>query len=171
MIISNELYEATLNNSDVQKMMAKAVKPYSSFIPSDDIHSIKLTAVWNSLRKFDEGKVKVKGVGIQHHIFNTVRYGCLDWIKANKKKSKIKFVQLNDTPLDYLIEDEEVATFDDGEFAKIIAPLSDNEKRIIELRFKESMNYREIAKQLSLSIYQVHTTVKNSLNKLKEVYS
>lgn len=83
--ITNEDYEAALNNIDYIKIMKFASRPYQKAIPPDDLYELKLVTLWESLLKYDIS-LNTKFTTFLHQ---QIRFKCLKYIsKTNAEKRR-----------------------------------------------------------------------------------
>lgn len=142
-MVSNEEYEAALNNLDNIHIMEKACWQFRFALNQDDIKECKLIALWDSLRCWKPG-----GKKFTSFLYQKLRWQCL---KAINKKKKQKF--------DHIVI-EPFSKNDNAEFIEWMDELSEELQDIFEKRFIYKMTLREIGEEYDCC----HETIRKKIN-------
>ena len=104
---------------------------------------------------------------LRHYLYSSVKHACFDYFKH---------IHIMDTHQDKLTESlvfSGTTDYEDNQelLEKInscLQQLSEQQRRILELKITKGLNYKEIAKELNISETTVHTHVKRAYQTIRE---
>jgi RNA polymerase sigma factor (sigma-70 family) len=153
--ISNEEYETAYYNRKNIAIMRKAAYRFKKSIPRDELHTIKLEALWKTLQYFDI----TKGRSFTSYLYKRVDYLCRDWI-YKKKNSKKK----GGVYKDFYIENFDI------DFEDILGQLPDDLCNIIKLRYINNLSIKKISIITKFCPATVRTKIDSGIKKLRIFY-
>lgn len=152
MVISNEKYEAALNNKDNIMIMHSAGAGFLSILDADELHRCKLMALWKALQAWEEDR----GTKFTGFLYQQVKWECLKNIHQNKTR---------DIQMDYV----ELAVLPDTPMYELLDGLSDDLKDMVEKRYVYGMTLREIGNEYGFCYETIRKRLKKARHYMKAV--
>jgi len=145
-------FNSLLTDKNYLNLASKVFHKYRGFrLSRDDKREIFLSALWYSVKTWDESKSK-----LTTYFYNNLNYKILDWLKPKKG---IKFVSLH--------HPEEVIDHRNDNFNDIIGELSQIQQNFLRKHYVSGMTYKEIGLENGYSEHEVGVVIKKAKDRLK----
>lgn len=106
---------------------------------------------------------------VKSYLYSSVKHECLDYLKhlqvMDANKDKLTEALIFSRTVEY--EDNQELL---EKVRQCLQELPEQQRRVLELKVFEGMNYREIANELSISEESVHTYIKRAYKYLREFF-
>ncbi|OAV42956.1 RNA polymerase subunit sigma-24 [Lewinella sp. 4G2] len=155
-----------LHDRYASKIYSKALTMLRDQEQAEDATQEIFTKVFLNLGKF-EGKAK-----FSTWVYSVTYNFCIDKIRK-EKRSRALFADEIENPPDHAADEEdpgELATLQVNELRKVLAKLSDADRTLLLLKYKDGVKIREIAEMLGKNDSAVKMQLKRAKEKAKKIH-
>ena len=104
---------------------------------------------------------------LKSYLYSSVKHGCLDYLKhvqvIDGNKEKLTEALIFSGTMEY--EDNQELL---GKVRQCLQELPEQQRKVLELKVLEGLNYKEISRELNISEESVHTYVKRAYKYLRD---
>ena len=149
-VTNNDIYKA-LDDINNIKIMNKVVNIYYRYLSKDEAESCKLNGLWKALGCHDNEK----GSKFTSSLYRYVKWECQSTLRE-----KYKFVYYS---IDCDIEESNRKIFNDVDISEYFQTLSNTDKKIMQMRFIDSLSLEAIGKTFHISRQAVKQRIDKSI--------
>lgn len=156
-MVTNEQYTAAYKNEDYIKIMKAASKKFLKSIDRDELESLLNKALLRALEKYDESKGK-----FTTWLYYNVDFLCRAHLFSKRRKKTVSVVNMNVSDMELY---HDFASAPSLGLDSIVENLNDEQKKLINYRFRDNMTLSEIGKIYGCT----DENIRLKLNKIYEI--
>lgn len=161
MLITNEDFEAALEDIDNKRIMRAACKKYKPYLDADTLHGCRIIGLWKCLKKQSDGEAK-----FTTRLFNYVKWECQKELVRNNKSSATSLEVCGVTVYAKPQENTRLS-----HVFECMDKMSEEEQELIRYRYVEGMTLKEIGRNYNVSKETARQRINRAITKLKRICS
>lgn len=159
-IISNEEFDVAWGNTDIQAIIKFAYKTFYYSLDNDVLIQCGRIGLWHTLEYHNPNKSK-----FLTNLTKWVRWECLKSIREEEKEKGKKNVK----NMEGLIVKEVISHDEIIDLNNLINKLNKGDRSLIQYRYFDRMDYREIGRKINFSYETARTRVRQAIEGLREI--